>query len=105
MATTFTNFAAAVTTSWADVYVVPEGKTAILIGLHASNNGGSSVGITIQGTIAGGTRTVTPGVSIPGNSSVGLLAGKMVLKAGETLSVNATTSGYISLIGSVTEIS
>jgi hypothetical protein len=108
MTTTFKNAHLTVATTSQDLYTCPSGTTAIVIGLQAYNQNAAAHSVTalLYDASATTTRKIVSGYSIPANTSVGLVSGKLVLEAGDKLQVlSSSTSTEIDVIASVTELS
>lgn len=105
MANTFKNSSATLSTS-TDVYVVPAGTTAIVIGCQASNTSSStaeSLSMSFFDSSTTQSYTLASSVSIPASSSYEPI-GKMVLEAGDKL-VGSSLSSGLTMVVSVLEIS
>lgn len=97
-------------TTGAVIYTVPVGTQTVAIGLSASNTSTSPT--TVSFTIGRGTPTATnysliKNANVPVGSSLVVIGGdqKIVLQAGDTLSVVAGASVAIDLVLSILEIS
>ncbi len=109
MANTFKNATVAVTASPAVVYTAPAsaGDVAIVLQLQAANVGSGTHPITATLTRVSGTPTTThlaKNVSVPLNAAIGLIAGKLVLEAGDSVSVNSDAVSQIEINLSALEI-
>lgn len=106
MPNTFKNVLYECTGTIADVYTCPTATTAIVIGCQASNKvntGDKVINVSVQSGAT--TEPLVKNVSVPQNSSLGCVAGKLVLEAGDKLRAFTGTTGDVSLIVSVLEIS
>ena len=110
MANTFKNATVAVTASPAVVYTAPNTAAtdvAIVLQLQAANVGSGTHPVTATLTRVSGTPTTThlaKNVSVPLNAAIGLIAGKLVLEAGDSVSVNSDAGSQIEINLSALEI-
>jgi hypothetical protein len=107
MANTFKNSRAAATSSLQSVYVCPASTTSIVLLAQAANiaTGAQAVTLCWYDASASSVKTeLVKSLSVPEGSSVGLLAGKLVLEAGDYVSVQSTASSLIEFSFSVLEI-
>jgi hypothetical protein len=109
MANTFKNATVAVTASPATVYTAPAsaGDVAIVLQLQAANVGSGTHPVTATLTRVSGTPTIThlaKNVSVPLNAAIGLIAGKLVLEAGDSVQVNSDAVSQIEINLSALEI-
>lgn len=106
MPNVFKNARAALTGTTATVYTCPSSTTAIVLLAQAANVDNSAA-FSATATWSDGTNTthLAKAVSIPANAAVNLLAGKLVLEAGDSISAFSTASSKIELTLSVLEIS
>ncbi|EKE72479.1 hypothetical protein [Oceanibaculum indicum] len=108
MAERFTNAKqAAMPTSWASLYTVPAGKVAFVLGLLAASRGSGEAGCYVQWLDAADGNaacTITGNLSIPNRASVELVAGKILLKAGDQLQGQASAANLLDLTASILEI-
>ena len=109
MAEAFKNFKLALTDSSATAYTCPAATTAIVLLLQVSNiDGTNEADATVTWTDASDSDASTALVStvpIPAGSSLGVLSGKLVLEAGDTIKGLASADGDLVLAGSVVEMS
>jgi hypothetical protein len=107
MTTTFKNAHVTATTSSQDLYTCPSATSAIVIGLQAYNSNTSAITATVllYDASAATTRKIVSGYSVPANTSVGLLSGKLVLETGDKLQVLSGSATDLDVIASVTELS
>lgn len=105
MPNTFKNARAALTGSTATVYTCPSATTAIILMAQAANVD-NSVSVSATATWTDGTNTthLVKAISIPQYAAVNLLAGKLVLEAGDSLSAFSTASSKVELTLSILEI-
>jgi hypothetical protein len=107
MPNTFKNQRAAATGSLASVYACPASTTAIVLLAQATNvsTGAQAVTLCWYDSSASNVKTeIVKSLSVPQGSSVGLLAGKLVLEAGDYISIQSTASSLIEFSFSVLEI-
>ena len=106
MANTFKNGRAAATASLATVYTVPADTTAIVLLAQATNVGSGAQAVTFCWYDASGTvkTELVKLLSVPEKAAVGLIAGKLVLEAGDYMQVSAGAVSVIELSISVLEI-
>jgi len=106
MANTFKNGRAAATASLATVYTVPASTTSIVLLAQATNVGSGAQAVTFCWYDASGTvkTELVKLLSVPEKAAVGLIAGKLVLEAGDYMQVQSTASALIELSISVLEI-
>jgi hypothetical protein len=107
MANTFKNGRAAATSSLATVYTVPSSTTAIVLLAQATNVGSGAQAVTLcwYDSSASSVKTeIVKLLSVPEKAAVGLIAGKLVLEAGDFLAVQSTASSLIEFTFSVLEI-
>ena len=107
MANNFKNSRAAATASLASVYACPGGATAIVLLAQATNVGSGAQAVTLCWYDSSASNVKTELVkllSVPEKASVGLIAGKLVLEAGDYISIQSTGSSLIEFSLSVLEI-
>ena len=106
MANTFKNGRAAATASLATVYTVPASTTSIVLLAQATNVTSGAQAVTFCWYDASGTvkTELVKLLSVPEKAAVGLIAGKLVLEAGDYMQVQSTASALIELSISVLEI-
>ena len=109
MAETFKNFKLALGTDSATAYTCPAATTSIVLLLQVSNiDGVNEADATVTWTDASDSNASTALVStvpIPAGSSLGVLSGKLVLEAGDTIAGLASAASDLVLSGSVVEMS
>jgi hypothetical protein len=109
MAETFKNFKLALGTDSATAYTCPAATTSIVLLLQVSNiDGVNETDTTVTWTDSSDSDTSTALVSavpIPAGSALGVLSGKLVLEAGDTIAGLASADGDLVLAGSVVEMS
>lgn len=101
MANTFKNYTVSCTnTSATTAYTVPASTTTIIIGCNIANTGTASINVDVQ---AAG-KYLVKGAPIPAGSALGVLDGKIVAEAADTLVVTSdATAGDCDVIVSVLE--
>ena len=100
MANTFKNYtASSVGTSATTVYTVPSATTAVLIGCNLANRTGSQVTVDVQL----GSTYLVKGVPVPSGAALGVLDGKVIMEATETLEVTSSDASSLDVILSVLE--
>ena len=108
MAETFRNFPYAMTTTSGTAYTCPSGKTAIVLCLQVTNvDGAVSANATVSWTDASQSNLATPLVKscpIPAGGALNVLAGKLVLEAGDAVKALASADDKLVLTGSVVEM-
>jgi len=110
MANTFKNQLTHLTATTTSVYTAPaaSGNIAIVLLAQAANIGSGAQAVTLcvysnAGTPAKLTELVL-NLSVPEKAAVGLIAGKLVLEAGQHLYANAAAGSVIDMNISVLEI-
>lgn len=102
MPNTFTNsLVANVGTTPVTSYVAPASTTSIMIGVNLSNTTSSQVKVDVQLN----NIYLIKGVPIPANSALSPLDGKIVMKAGQVLTITSDTASSSDVAVSVLEIS
>lgn len=108
MAEVFKNFPYAMTTTNGTAYTCPSGKTAIVLCLQVTNVDGSvSADATVSWVDASQSNLATPLVKscpIPAGGALNVLAGKLVLEAGDAVKALASSNSKLVLTGSVVEM-
>ena len=109
MANTFKNASLAdVNNSGYDtLYTAPSATTSIVLGVAIANKSTSAVTVKIQFTDSSGsvTRQLLEDVSIPGNTTLEVLAGqKYVLEASDILKVQAGSASALDVVMGLMEI-
>ena len=100
MANTFKNFtSASVGTGATTTYTVPSSTTAIMMGCNLANRTTSQIAVDVQ--VAG--VYLVKGAPIPANSALGVLDGKIILEAADTVVVTSDTASSADVILSVLE--
>ena len=100
MANTFKNYtSASVGTGATTTYTVPYLNTAIMMGCNLANRTTSQIAVDVQ--VAG--VYLVKGAPIPANSALGVLDGKIILEAADTVVVTSDTASSADVILSVLE--
>ena len=100
MANTFKNYtSASVGTGATTTYTVPSATTAIMMGCNLANRTTSQIAEDVQ--VAG--VYLVKGAPIPANSALGVLDGKIILEAADTVVVTSDTASSADVIVSVLE--
>ena len=100
MANTFKNYTyASVGTGATTTYTVPSATTAIMMGCNLANRTTSQIAVDVQ--VAG--VYLVKGAPIPANSALGVLDGKIILEAADTVVVTSDTASSADVIVSVLE--
>tara|TARA_Y100000361_G_scaffold134788_1_gene134135 strand:- start:2707 stop:3045 length:339 start_codon:yes stop_codon:yes gene_type:complete len=111
MAETFNRTQAALVTGGTEVYTAPNGSgnTAVVLSILVANVDGTNAA-TVTGKINDSSGATLTGamfaktISVPADASLELIANKMVLKAGERISLTASVDGDLEATISVLEI-
>lgn len=106
MANTFKNVLYNVTSTLATFYTAPSsaGAVAIVIGCQAANKTGGVVALDLVVNDGVASEFLLNDVSLPVAASLNCIAGKLVLEASNTLRAQCGTTGDISIVLSVLEI-
>jgi hypothetical protein len=100
MANTFKNYtSASVGTGATTTFTVPSATTAIMMGCNLANRTTSQIAVDVQ--VAG--VYLVKGAPIPANSALGVLDGKIILEAADTVVVTSDTASSADVILSVLE--
>ena len=107
MANTFNNEFSHLTGTTASVYDAPAtaGNIAIVLLAQATNIASGAQAVTLCVYTSGAKETeLVLNLSVPEKAAVGLIAGKLVLKAGQSLYANSSAGSLIDMNISVLEI-
>jgi len=89
------------------IYTAPVGYTGVVLLAQATNIDSSTYALSFshQRTVAGiaVTTEIVKNFAIPGNDTVNLLSGKLVLESGDSLILSANNSTSLKFIGSILE--
>lgn len=88
-------------TSTSTVYTVPSGKKSVIIGMMVSNKLEEAIRVTVN--VAGAA--FVHRVVIPRGSSISLLDGKLVMNAGDTITIISDNANSGDVIVSFMEMS
>ncbi len=99
---TFKSYAVDVTTSANTFYTTPIDATTIVLLAQATNVGGSDANVTFYTSMNGNTEIVKD-FTIPVGDAAGLISGKLVLEAGNSLGVLSSANSTIKLTVSILE--
>ena len=99
MANVFKNYTGEASTAGAVVYTVPTATTAILLGLNLANKTGASTNVDVQL----GTAYLIKNAPIPSGSALSVVDGKIIVEAGEAITVTSSTAASIDAVLSVME--
>ena len=100
MANTFKNYtSASVGTGATTTYTVPSATTAIMMGCNLANRTTSQIAVDVQVAVV----YLVKGAPIPANSALGVLDGKIILEATDTVVVTSDTASSADVIVSVLE--
>ena len=108
MPNTFKNARGALTNSLVTYYTTPGSTTSIVLLAQLTNvdNTGAQAGTVCWYDSSGSVKTdLVKAVSVPSNAAVGVIAGKLVLEAGDYIQASSTASSLLELSLSVLEIS
>ena len=100
---TFISVAAKVTTISSTIYTCPAETTAIVLLAQATNINSTDAGnITFTSSVNGGTQLVKD-FTIPVGDAAGLLSGKLVVTAGNSIQCSANANSVLKLTLSILE--
>ena len=99
---TFKSVAVNITTTANNFYTTPAETTTIVLLAQATNVGGSAANVTFLSSKLGGTELVKD-FTIPVGDAATMLTGKLVLEAGESMSVSASANAALKLTVSLLE--
>lgn len=105
MPNTFKNAKAALSASLSDIYTVPSGTTAIIIGCHVTNVGAANGELTMAWTDASDSNNATylaQAIVVP-DAAAYEPVGKLVLEAGDKIRANADATSTLEMTISVLE--
>lgn len=108
MAEVFKNARLVLTTSGADIYTVPAGTTAVVIGCQVTNTGTTSYNLSLWWTDASASNAETylaQAIPVPDAASYEPIGGRLVLEAGDKLRGFGSSSSVLDVSVSVLEIS
>lgn len=99
MTSSFKNFTGEATPTGLTLYTVPANTSAVIIGLNLANKGTAQTAATVRL----GTQYIIKDVPLPVGSAFSPLDGKIIMTAGQTLTVTATDASSVDAILSVLE--
>jgi hypothetical protein len=108
VAETFKNARRSLTTSVTDVYVVPSGTTAIVIGCQVVNTGSAVYNLTLSWLDASESNAETylsQAIPVPDAAAYEPIGGRLVLEAGDRIRGFGSSSAVLDVTLSVLEIS
>jgi len=108
MPNTFKNFATAnVGTTNTDVYTAGAGVQSTVIGMTVANTTNNNINVNVQATVNAQTVFLVKGALVPPGGAIVPVGGdqKVVLEAGDKLSVQSDTATSADVLLSVLEIS
>jgi len=86
------------------LYTAPVGYSAIILMAQISNTTGSPVTSTVKVVNADTSEySLITDFEIPGNDAAGVLTGKLVLEAGQSLAASANTNSALQMVMSILE--
>lgn len=97
-------------TGFSTAYTVPVGKTAVVLMAQVANVESSQVGVSVRWTDASAAGAVTylaDEIQVPAAAALSVLAGKLVLEAGDTIEAaqEGTPESALEMTISILEIS
>jgi hypothetical protein len=107
MAETFKHIQASLTTSETTLYTAPSNGTSIIFMAQVSNIDafdGSTVTLKAYDSSAATNKFLSSNVIIPAKTVAGLLTGKLVLEANDSIAGKAAANNFIDIVLSVLEI-
>jgi hypothetical protein len=100
----FKNVTEDLTTSGDTVYTAPVGYSAIVLMAQISNTTGSPATTTVKVLDIDSSETsLVTDFEIPGNDAAGVLTGKLVLQAGQSMMVSANANSTLQMVMSILE--
>ena len=99
----FRNVSVQLTTSPDPVYTAPVGFSAIVLMAQISNITGTTYAATMLVEDSGNTKSLITGFDIPANDALGVLTGKLVLEAGQSIVASASANSALDLVLSILE--
>jgi hypothetical protein len=92
------------TTTPVTVYTAPVGYSAIVLMAQISNTTSSPATTTVKiVNVSTAETSLVTGFEIPGNDAAGVLTGKLVLEAGQSIKAEANTIGALQMVMSILE--
>jgi hypothetical protein len=99
----FKNISANLTTSGATVYTTPSGYSGIVLMAQLSNIGANTVNASLFVDKSNVKTSLVTNFAIPTKDAAGVLSGKLVLEAGQSVFASANANTSIQLTMSVLE--
>lgn len=103
MATTFKNYMSQATQSGVSVFTVPAGKDIIVLNINLANITATAETVSLTVTSSGTTRYLCKDIALPGESTLSVLDGKLVMTDGMELRVEASTDASVDVLVSAME--
>ena len=99
----FKNITHSLTTDSVEIYTAPQGFSGIVLMAQITNVTGSTETVNVS-LIADSTETfLAYEYGVPGNDAAGVLTGKLVLEAGQTIAVSGSSNDTLQMVMSVLE--
>ena len=92
-------------TSTVGIYTAPVGYTGVVLLAQVTNIGSSSQTLTFGHRRSGTDTEIVKDLAIPANDTANLLAGKLVVETGDTLTIVGSTATDLKYISSILETS
>ena len=92
-------------TSTVGVYTAPVGYTGVVLLAQVTNVGSSTQTLTFGHRRSGTDTEIVKDLAIPANDTANLLAGKLVVETGDTLTIVGSTATDLKYISSILETS
>ena len=92
-------------TSTVGVYTAPVGYTGVVLLAQVTNIGSSTQTLTFGHRRSGTDTEIVKDLAIPANDTANLLAGKLVVETGDTLTIVGSTATDLKYISSILETS
>lgn len=108
MAETFKNAKRALTSGASDIYTVPAGTTAVIIGCQVTNVGVAPYNLTLFWTDASDANAevyFAQAIPVPDAASYEPIGGRLVLEAGDKIRGFGSSSAVLDITVSILEIS
>jgi len=100
----FKNVTEDLTTVSTTLYTAPVGYSAIVLMAQVSNTTGSPATTTVRVVdVSTAETSLVTGFEIPGNDAAGILTGKLVLEAGQSVKASANANSTLQMVMSILE--
>lgn len=99
----FKTVTAQITSTPADVYVSPGGRSTIVLMAQVSNVGLATATVTAGHRRSGVTTELVKNFPVPVSDSTGLLTGKLVLEEGDSFRISGSDSISLKIVLSILE--